>query len=79
MKKVNDSTSHPLMYITEEGKTYGQFYNSIDKICHLAEYIPYEKRPTKYVCGGTGNFSSCRTETLKRCSKCFSIIPEEVR
>lgn len=79
MKKKNDSINHPLQFITEDGKVIGQFYNSWDKKYHLAEYIPYEKLPTKYLCGKVGNFSGDRSE-LKRniCEECFKHIPTEL-
>lgn len=76
MKKINDSPDHPLKFILEDGTTIGQFYNSIDKTYHLAQYVPYETPPTIYVCGGSGNFSPSRSddEHMNRCTICFNIL-----
>jgi hypothetical protein len=71
MKKLNDSISSPLRYV--DGKrAIGQFYNSWDKKCHLAEYEPYKRPPTVYLCGGTGNFSASRDNHPRNiCEQCF--------
>lgn len=75
MQKLNDSTSSPLRYIFDDGRTIGQFYNSKDKTYHLAEYVPYKSPPTKYLCGGFGNFSSSRCEhERKQCEECFKWV-----
>ena len=75
MIKVNDSTSHPLRFVTDNRIVYGQFYNSIDKKYHLAQCVPFEKRPTKYLCGDTGNFSASRSEdVINKCENCFDKI-----
>lgn len=76
MKKINDSPNHPLRFIDED-RTIGQFYNSRDKQYHLAEYIPYERNPYKYLCGKVGNFSLSRSEDKnKRCPDCFKHIED---
>ena len=78
MKKVNDSTSHPLRFITDDGTTIGQFYNSWDKTYHLAAYIPFAMPPREYLCGGIGNFSPSRSEGPQRkgpcCLSCWAIL-----
>ena len=73
MKKLNDSILSPLRYVADDGTIHGQFYNSRDKRYHLATYIPYQERPQRYLCGGTGNFSPSRSETPTRvvCASCF--------
>lgn len=73
--KLNDSASSPLRFI-KDGKTIGQFYNSADKIYHLAEYEPYKRPPKIYLCGMVGNFSPSRNENEKRpmCSACWKDI-----
>jgi len=78
MKKINDSPNHPLRFITDDNRTIGQFYNSRDKKYHLAEYVPYDRTPDKYLCGKTGNFSISRSEIqgIKRCIDCFKSIEE---
>lgn len=73
---INDSPNHPLRFEVD-GKTIGQFYNSIDKKYHLAEYIPYVKLPDRYLCGGRGNFSISRREDERNlCVECWSKINE---
>lgn len=72
---LNDSPNHTLRLIID-GKVLGQFYNSWDGLYHLSEYVPYRKPPTKYVCGGVGNFSPSRKEdTRDRCPICWAGIP----
>ena len=75
MIKQNDSQDHPLRFLSDS-KTIGQFYNSIDKTYHLAEYIPYERPPSKYLCGDVGNFSPSRSESKTRqvCAECFTLM-----
>lgn len=71
---INDSPNHPLRF-EHDGKTIGQFYNSIDKKYHLAEYAPYERMPRSYLCGKTGNFTISRREGERRlCSECWGKI-----
>ncbi len=71
MKRLNDNPSHPLRF-EEDGKVIGQFYNSCDKTYHLAEYEPYRRPPTQYICGGRGNFSGNRCEHARmRCAACW--------
>lgn len=75
MRKVNDSTSSPLRYISKDGTTYGQFYISRDKTYHLAKYIPYHTPPRDTLCKAVVNrFISSREEREDRnkCVKCFS-------
>ena len=69
MKKVNDDLNHPLRFVSDT-RTVGQFYNSIDKLYHLAEYVPYTGLPNAYLCGKTGNFSPSRMECKR--SLCFA-------
>lgn len=77
MKKINDNPNHPLRFITDDNRTIGQFYNSRDKQYHLAEYVPYNQIPEKYLCGKTGNFSISRSEIKnKRCIDCFKNTEE---
>lgn len=77
MKKLNDSMNHPLRFITDDNRTIGQFYNSIDKKYHLAEYVPYDRPPQKYLCGKSGNFAISRSEIKsKRCVDFFKNIQE---
>jgi hypothetical protein len=73
----NDSINHPLRYELL-GRTFGMFYDSISKMFHLAEYVPYRRPPDRYVCGGFGNFSPVRDapeEAAKRkrglCPRCW--------
>jgi len=75
MRWLNDSTNHPLRLITDDGKTIGQFYNSWDKLYHLAEYVPYDRPPSRYLCGKTGNFSGSRSEhDRNKCDVCWSHV-----
>ena len=62
-------------YISTDGQAIGAFYNSWDKQIHLAEFIPFKKPPSEYLCGNAGNFSPTH-ESLnrKRCDKCYSLI-----
>ncbi len=79
MKKMNDKMTHPLRFEMEDGRVIGQFYNSWDKLYHLAEYVPYEMPPSKTLCGkGAGilgggfNFSSSRAEHRRElCPVCW--------
>ena len=72
MERKNDSHNHPLRF-EYSTKTIGQFYNSMDKQYHLAEYAPYERPPSMYLCGGIGNFSPSRSERKDRacCERCW--------
>ena len=81
MQKLNDTLNSPLRFITEDGTTIGQFYNSYDKMEHLAEYVPYAKRPSKRLCGLIEqNFSPSRSEGENRsrpiCPKCHKVLME---
>lgn len=79
MKWLNDSVNHPLRLIAGDGSIIGQFYNSWDKKHHLAEYVPYERPPNKYLCGATGNFSVSRSEHKRRkCADCWDKVPNAI-
>lgn len=72
MKRLNNNQNHPLEFEVG-GKVIGQFYNSRDKMYHLAEYKPYERPPQAYLCGKSGNFSPSRSEHERLlCVKCWS-------
>lgn len=81
MRKVNDSINHTLRYVSENGKIYGQFYNSYDKKYHLAEYIPYHGPPRNFLCNAIGNASASRSEHEDRnkCLECFSLLDEKAK
>lgn len=71
MKRLNDSMNSPLRF-EGGGKVIGQFYNSWDKHYHLAEYKPYERQPTQYLCRKSGNFSASRREGKRMlCAACW--------
>lgn len=71
----NDSPSSPLQFITEDGKVIGKFYNSKDKLHHLAAYVPYGTPPSVFMCGGHGNFSPTREDGDRIiCPECFALI-----
>lgn len=75
MEILNDNMNSPLRYTLEDGTVYGQFYNSRDKLYHLAAYAPYELAPARYLCGHTGNFSPSRNaHGRNKCEKCFSFV-----
>ena len=74
MKRLNDSINHPLRF-EGNGKVVGQFYNSLDKHYHLAEYKPYVSRPIAYLCGKCGNFSGSRSEHSRLlCADCWRLL-----
>lgn len=74
--KVNDSVAHTLRFVFKD-KIVGQFYNSNDKMYHLAEYVPYKRPPSAYLCGGVGNFSSSRSDWKRnKCPECWKDFPE---
>jgi hypothetical protein len=65
--------AQPIQYVTGD-RVIGQFYNSQDKLYHLAEYVPYALPPTKYLCGKTGNYSPSRNQDQRpMCSHCWTI------
>ena len=71
MKKLNDNQNLPLRFELD-GKVIGQFYNSVDKRYHLAEYVPYGRQPSVYLCGKAGNFSPSRSENKRLiCAACW--------
>ena len=71
---VNDNPSHPLRF-ERDGKVTGQFYNSWDKQYHFAEYVPYARPPSVYLCGLTGNYSPSRkTSDRAICAGCWDKI-----
>ena len=79
MKKVNDNPSSPLKFVTDDGVIIGQFYNSYDKMHHLAEYIPYRLPPSKRLCGKMGeNFSPSKEDGKNRtrlmCPGCRDVL-----
>lgn len=75
MQKLNDSVSAPLRFITENGETWGKFYNSRDGLYHLAEYTPFRKPPSIYLCGREGNFSASRRDDDRNlCPVCFAKV-----
>jgi hypothetical protein len=81
IQKLNDTPNSPLRFITDDGTTFGQFYNSWDKLNHLAEYVPYETLPSKRLCGKVGqNFSPSRSEGENRtrliCPECHKKFME---
>lgn len=74
MKRINESQDHPLRFEVD-GKVIGQFYNSWDKMYHLAEYVPYERPPHVYLCGKSGNFSPSRSEHNRPlCAECWRVF-----
>ena len=75
MKKINDSENAPLRFVLD-GRTLGQYYNSIDKTYHLCDYVPFVGGPKVYCCGKVGNYSPSRRESIGRnkCAKCFSLL-----
>lgn len=77
MKKLNDTPSSPLRFVDED-KVIGQFYNAYDHTYHLAEYTPYAKLPTEYLCGAFGKFSPSRedNEKMYKCPKCKEKMKE---
>lgn len=79
MKQINDNLSQPLRFV-DKGKIIGQFYNTRDCLYHLAEYVPYERLPSIYLCGDKGNFSPSREERNDRriCSSCWLAVVMEV-
>lgn len=81
VRKINDHLSHSLHYVADDGTTFGQFYNSWDKKYHLAEYVPYDTPPQRYLCGGNGNFSPsrCDDKTRKMCTDCFNLLEQASR
>lgn len=80
MELLNDTPNAPLRYIATDGTVRGQFYNSKDKLRHLAVYVPYQTPPSEYLCGGRGNFSPSReTESASRCPACFNAIADLTR
>lgn len=58
--------------------TIGQFYNSLDKKHHFAEYIPYSTQPKEYLCEGIGNFSPSASTDENRniCEGCSDRLLE---
>ena len=71
MKRLNDSIAGPLRFEVD-GMVIGQFYNSWDKMHHLAEYVPYAHPPQVFLCGKTGNFSPSRCEHSRLlCEECW--------
>lgn len=71
----NDSPNHPLQFILEDGTVIGQFYNSRDKLYHLAIYIPNKQPPTEYLCCKIGNFSPSRgIYNRPKCPTCWMIV-----
>ncbi len=79
MKKLNDSMNSPLRFETDDGETIGQFYNSRDKSYHLASYVPYQRPPSGYLCGKTGNLSPSRSEGTQRKGPCCQGCAEQLR
>lgn len=62
---------HPLVF-ERDGQTIGQFYNSKDRLYHLAQYVPYSKPPEVYLCGKVGNFSPSGSEYKReKCAACW--------
>ena len=79
MLKINDSCNAPLRFLTDDGTTIGQFYNSWDKQYHLAIYKPHERAPSMYLCGKTGNFSPSRSEGQTRKGACCPVCSAELK
>ncbi len=76
---LNDSMSAPLRFVVDGSRTIGQFYNSWDGGYHLAEYAPFHRPPSVYLCGGYGNFSPSRAEGAQRkrngvCVQCAAAL-----
>lgn len=72
MEIINDSLNAPMRFVTGD-KTFGLYYNSLDKHYHLCEYIPHKGKPKIYVCGKTGNYSPSRGPLSRKkiCPLCF--------
>jgi hypothetical protein len=69
--------SSTLRFIANDGRVFGQFYNSIDRKYHIAQYVPYKRPPTRYLCGKTGNFAASRDAAIaesKQCDVCYTKI-----
>ena len=71
-----DTKDHPLRFVTaylnsNTSTRIAQFYNSMDRIYHYAEYVPYCRPPTEYLCGKVGNFAaSASTAEGRNICKC---------
>lgn len=77
MIKQNSDMSSPLRFVLNDKTVIGQFYNSWDRLYHLAIYIPYCLPPSKYLCEKTGNFSPSRDErNMNKCNQCWAILNE---
>lgn len=82
MKKVNDSVNHPLQFIANDGRIFGQFYQSNDRSYHLAEYVPYTGPPHECLCGMDAswpkNLPGSREDYPERnkCKACFDKLAE---
>jgi hypothetical protein len=72
---VNDDPRSPLRFQVSNEEVIGQFYNSWDKMFHLAKYRPCKSPPREYLCGGLGNFSlSRKTRDRERCPVCWGLV-----
>ena len=79
MNRKNDSINHPLRFQIDT-RVVGQFYNSRDKTYHLAEYVPYSRPPTVYLCGKSGNFSPSGADHDRlKCEECWLGFDERWR
>lgn len=77
MPWINDTPNSPLRFVAESGEVIGQFYNSRDKMYHLARYVPYDMPPSVYLCGRHGNFSPSRWDGKRmKCAHCWRIVAE---
>lgn len=67
------------MPVMPDGKVVVRpFYNSWDGLYHRAEYIPYQRPPTVYVCGKTGNFSpTAATGSRAKCPQCWADVKDD--
>lgn len=75
MKEIDPGPSGPIQFHLDDGTIIGQFYNSYDKLYHLAFYEPYRMPPRKFLCTSYGNFSPSRSKKdIKKCPVCWSLL-----
>jgi hypothetical protein len=75
VSNIVKNPNSPFPFKTRHNTTVEQFYNSIDKEYHLAEYVPYAIPPTEFLCRKIGNFTIGRaSHSVVRCELCFNIF-----
>jgi len=76
MEIINDSISRPFTIVINNDTWIGAFYYSHDGLHHLAEYMPYGKVATSFLCGQKVplDYVMSRDVSCNKCQECWAVV-----